>query len=55
MSEAAEKVYFIWERAITDRDQVPLLDVCTIEKRIERLYPYCVESKKIRKLEIRKN
>ena len=55
VSEAAEKVYFIWERAITDRGQVPLLDIYTIEKRIERLYRSCVESKKVRKLEIRKN
>ena len=55
VNEAAEKVYFIWERAITDRGQVPLLDIYTIEKRIGRLYRSCVESKKVRKLEIRKN
>ena len=55
VSEAAEKVYFIWKRAITDRGQVPSLDIYTIEKPIERLYRSCVVSKKVRKLEIRKN
>ena len=50
VSEASKAILLIWEKAISDRDQAPLVDSYIIEKRMERLYRSFVENKKKKKL-----